>query len=170
MKGGSFLAIGAVVRPHGVQGKIRVRYEGDDPQHFPTLQEIRLGNHPKELTTHRILHMQPYNRGLFILTLEAFTLANAQGSVGQCVWVRRDQLPPLEEDEYYWADLIGLRVVTEEGQELGVVRGLLSTGSNDVLACHSESGEVLVPFIDEVVLRVDPDAGAIHVRLVEGLI
>jgi 16S rRNA processing protein RimM len=169
MRRDKLLVMGAVVCPHGIQGKIRVSYQGDDPRQFVALREIRLGNHPNDLTTHRVIRTQPYGKGFFILTLEGFTLQRARNVVGQFAWVLRDELPRLEESEYYWEDLIGLRVVTEEEEDLGIVRGIFSTGSNEVLACRSEIGELLVPFIEDVVLDVDLEAGIIHIRLAEGL-
>ncbi|MEA5444647.1 ribosome maturation factor RimM [Gammaproteobacteria bacterium AB-CW1] len=62
------------------------------------------------------------------------------------VAVRREQLPPAEEGEYYWLDLIGLQVETLEGVELGRVTGLLETGANDVLVVKGDR-ERLLPFV-----------------------
>jgi|Deesub1362A_J573_1020465.scaffolds.fasta_scaffold00066_80 16S rRNA processing protein RimM len=165
-----FLVIGRVLAPHGVHGKIRIRFEGDDPQHLLSLNHVRLGPHPQALSVHRILRIQPLQRGPFILTLEGFDYEKAKGAVGQCLWVRRDQLPPLESDEFYWVDLIGLRVLTEEGEDMGVVEHLLETGSNEVLVCYKGDKEVLIPFIREVVQEVDLKEGWIRIRLVEGLL
>jgi 16S rRNA processing protein RimM len=168
MKDEGLLAIGVVVRPHGVQGKIRVNYHGDAPENFCALKEIHLGNNPDHLSHHRVLHIQA-SRGLFILTLEGFTLLKAQSAVGQPVWVDREQFPPLGEEEYYWEDLIGLPVLTEEGEDLGTVYNLLRTGSNDVLICQKDQSEVLIPFLEDIVLDVDLKRGSIIVRLVDGL-
>ena len=90
-------------------------------------------------------------------------------SVGEFVWARRDQLPPLEVGEYYWEDLLGLRVEAEGGGVLGTVRNVISAGRNDVLVCGSEREELLVPFIEDFVLHVDLEQGVIVVRPMEGL-
>jgi 16S rRNA processing protein RimM len=68
------------------------------------------------------------------------------------VAVRCEQLLPLNEGEYYWADLIGLRVVTKEGVELGQVERLLETGANDVLVVQGER-ERLIPFLTGLVVK-----------------
>ena len=73
--------------------------------------------------------------------------------------VRREQLPPLAEGEYYWTDLEGLRVVTLEGVELGVVSHLFETGANDVLVVKGER-ERLIPYtMDQAVREVDLETG-----------
>lgn len=166
---GGLLAIGVVERPHGIKGKIRVKYHGDAPVDLLELKEIQLGFSPDDLSQYRVLHIQTA-KGLLILTLKGLTFDKAQASVGQTVWVRRDQLKPLRDGEYYWQDLIGLTVLTDDGKELGVVRTLLTTGSNEVLVCRTGGKEILIPFLQHIVHEIDLKAGSIYVHSVEGLI
>lgn len=81
---------------------------------------------------------------------------------GSEIAVPRKSLPPPAENEYYWADLIGLKVVNVEQQELGRVAELLETGANDVLVVQGER-ERLIPFVAQVVLEVDLLVGTIRV-------
>lgn len=76
----------------------------------------------------------------------------AQRVLGAEIAVSRDQLPALDAGEYYWADLVGLKVVTLEGVELGVVDHLMETGANDVLVVKGER-ERLIPYIPGEVVR-----------------
>ncbi|MGB6977140.1 MAG: ribosome maturation factor RimM [Gammaproteobacteria bacterium] len=76
--------------------------------------------------------------------------------------ITRDQLPSLPAGEYYWHELVGLRVVNQEGVELGVVDSLLATGANDVLVVKGER-ERLIPYLKQVILRVDAAKGVIKV-------
>jgi len=78
------------------------------------------------------------------------------------VAVPRDALPAAAPAEYYWTDLIGLRVENGQAQELGVVARMMETGANDVLVVEGDR-ERLIPFIDDVVKRVDLEAGTITV-------
>ncbi len=83
--------------------------------------------------------------------------------VGLQIFVRRDQLPATDKDEYYWSDLEGLEVHTLKGEILGRVDRLMETGANDVLIIRGER-EHLVPFIQgQYVTRVDLEAGLIEV-------
>jgi 16S rRNA processing protein RimM len=87
----------------------------------------------------------------------------AQALMQAEVAVLRSDLPPLDQDEYYWSDLIGLEVVTVNGVNLGRVDHLLETGANDVLVVKGER-ERLIPFVaDTVVDAVDLDGGVIRV-------
>lgn len=81
---------------------------------------------------------------------------------GSEIAVPRESLPQVDENEYYWADLIGLKVVNAAGQELGSITGLLETGANDVLVVQGER-ERLIPFVAQVVLEVDLAAGLVRV-------
>jgi 16S rRNA processing protein RimM len=82
---------------------------------------------------------------------------------GCAVAVPRDALPRTADNEFYWADLIGLRVVNGEAQEFGLVVRMLQTGANDVLVVKN-GRERLIPFIAEVIRGVDVDAGVITVE------
>lgn len=91
---------------------------------------------------------------------------------GTVVAVSRGDFPPAKQGEYYWADLVGLRVTNSEGLELGVVTSMLETGANDVMVVRPgghdgqgfEGEERLIPFIAEVVKRVDVAARLIEVE------
>lgn len=84
---------------------------------------------------------------------------------GWSIWVNQSQLPELPEGQYYWQQLIGLQVVNNESQNLGVVESILETGANDVLVLKSpEGGEVLIPYGDQVVESVDLDSGTLRVN------
>ena len=85
--------------------------------------------------------------------------------------VTRENAVPLEEDEYFVADMIGMKVITEDGTEFGTLSDVMETGANDVYVIDSkEHGEVLMPAIKECVLNVDMESGIITVHLMNGLI
>jgi len=87
----------------------------------------------------------------------------AQLLMGCEIGIRRDQLPALAPGEYYWNDLIGLRVFNTEGDDFGTVQQLLETGANDVLVVQGEQ-ERLIPFVmKQVIVEVDLDQGRIRV-------
>jgi 16S rRNA processing protein RimM len=87
----------------------------------------------------------------------------AEALQGQEVAVLRDELPPAEEDEYYWDDLIGLDVVNLAGENLGKVVALLETGAHDILKIVEGVQERLIPFTAPIVREVDAEAGRIVV-------
>jgi 16S rRNA processing protein RimM len=89
----------------------------------------------------------------------------AEAMKGVLVGAPREALPQTGEDEFYWADLIGLDVVNSAGESLGKVVGLLETGANDVLrVVADDKTERLLPFVSAVVLAVEQEAGVIRVE------
>ena len=89
----------------------------------------------------------------------------------KCLLVTRDQAVPLEEDEYFIADLIGLRVITDEDKVLGKLTDVLETGANDVYQVTDENGkEILLPAIKDCILSVDLEKGEMKVHILEGLL
>ena len=83
--------------------------------------------------------------------------------------VPEQSVPPLPEGEYFHFQLLGLRVLTEEGEDLGRVCEILETGSNDVYIVANDSGELLLPALADVVREVQVSEGLMVVRLPEGL-
>jgi 16S rRNA processing protein RimM len=105
-----------------------------------------------------------------LLTLKGFdTINKVTHLVGRELHVRREQLPDLPEGEYYWCDLLGLRVLTDRDEELGILEDIIVTGSNDVYVVTDAGRELLVPAIASVVTAVDLTARRIDVSLPEGL-
>lgn len=105
-----------------------------------------------------------------ILKLEGVDDSDAaRGLIGQWLTAPPDSAPQLPEGEYFHYQLLGLRVITEDQEELGTVAEIIQTGSNDVYVVSGEGSEVLVPAIGQVVRRVDLEQGVMVVRLMEGL-
>ncbi len=82
--------------------------------------------------------------------------------VGLEIVIKPEQLPPVKQGEYYWSDLVGLEVVTVDGQELGKVDHLIETGANDVLVVKGDR-ERLLPYTDECVVKISLKSGVIRV-------
>jgi 16S rRNA processing protein RimM len=108
-----------------------------------------------------------------LISFEGYDKPEAVGAFrNQIVYVLAADRPPLPEGEYYHHELLGLRVVTEDGQVLGEVTGILDTGgANDVYQVLTQSGqELLLPDTEEVVLNIDLKAGEMRVHLLPGLL
>ncbi len=111
------------------------------------------------------------HKGHYILVLEGCADRNtAETLVGYEISVKKEDLPEAGEDEYYYFDLIGMEVYTEDGLHIGRIENVISTGGNDVLETHGPRGEVLIPAIEEVIVRVEAENRKIIVRLMEGLL
>ena len=82
---------------------------------------------------------------------------------GLLIAIPRSKLPQQAENEYYWSDLIGMKVINQGNETLGTVESLLETGANDVLCVSNEQGEILIPFLNAVVQQVSLEEKIIRV-------
>jgi 16S rRNA processing protein RimM len=160
--------IGRVTRPHGIAGEVRAQSHTDRPERFSTLDKVWVGDPPGvAVTVDRVrLHQQS-----IILKLRGVdTRSEAETLRNQWLSLPMDQAAPLEEGEMYLFQMIGLEVLTVDGNLLGVVDEILETGANDVILVRTPSGELLLPDIPGVVLDVDLQTGCVTVQAPTGLI
>ena len=171
-RGEEYLVIGKVLKPHGVKGDLRVRYYNpEDPLFLSRYKRLYLKDERRGLLRpFKVLKVRPH-KDLLIVSLEGLRdREDAERWRGSEVLVRREDLPPLEEDEYYWEEIIGLEVFTKEGESLGRVTSIWRTGGSDVYVVEGEKGEIMLPAIKQVVLEVDREGGRMVVELLEGLL
>jgi 16S rRNA processing protein RimM len=163
------VAVGRVGRPHGVDGEVRIDPMGGLPDGFRGYTRFYLGRgkeiRPVALESHR-----SHGRFLIAKIEGCGTPEAARGFAGAVLYVDRAEMPPLEEGEYYYADLIGCRLVDEAGRALGRVTDVFWSGAHDVLSVESEGRGWMIPVVSEWVLSLDPEEGVIVARTPEGLI
>jgi 16S rRNA processing protein RimM len=163
--GESRIVIGRVSRPHGIQGEIRIEYfNPDDPQFFSRYQMIFLQEDKGSAQPYRPLAVRPHKKYILALLEGVRTRAEAEQLRGKVVLVDAAELPALDADEYYWHDILGMRVVTEDGGNVGTVTEIFPTGSNDVYVVRQGEREVLIPAIKEVVVSIDTKARTMVIR------
>lgn len=162
-----YLAIGRVLRPWGVRGEVKVEILTDWPERFALLEHVYLGEEAMPCRLERVrLH-----QGYALLKLAGYDDRSAAEALrGQVVQVPHEEAMPLDEGEYYVYQIEGLEVWTDEGESLGRVVEVLFTGSNEVYVVHGPRGEVLIPAIADVVLKVDLEDRRLIVHLMDGLI
>jgi 16S rRNA processing protein RimM len=156
------LIMGRIAGPYGVKGWVRVTaytgQAGDLLAYTPWYLERGGTWQACEVPEGRV-----HGKGLVVRLADCRDRAAAEALAGTAVGIYREQLPQAAPGEYYWSDLLGARVVTLEGRELGTVDHLLETGANDVLVVKGER-ERLIPFIQgQVIDSVDLAAGEIRV-------
>ena len=164
------LQVGVITQPHGVRGEVKVFPTTDDPARFKKLKKVILDTGKEQLNL-EVEHVKIFKQ-FVILKFKEFNNMNDIERYKRCpLLVTRENAVPLEEDEYFVADMIGMKIVTEDGEEFGMLSDVMETGANDVYVIDSnEYGEVLVPAIKECILNVDMEAGIIKVHLMNGLI
>jgi len=160
-----YVAVGRILGPWGLRGDLKVEPLTDFPERFVLGCSLYV-----EGATYAIERCRWY-KGKVYIKLSGIDSATAAEALRQrFLEVPEEELKPLSEGEYYQFQILGLEVRTTEGQPLGKVTQILSTGSNDVFVVRGEGGELLIPALDDVVKAIDLDGGWIEVELVEGLL
>jgi 16S rRNA processing protein RimM len=154
--------MGRIVAPFGIKGWVKIQPYGDDPLDWAEMPQWWLApseDAPESACQMHALRDCRAHGNQLIASFEGITDRNAAETLkGLFVAAPREAMPDTDEDEYYWADLIGLAVVNQQGVELGVVDNLLSTGAHDVLRIKDGDTERLIPFVQAYVLEVDTAA------------
>jgi 16S rRNA processing protein RimM len=163
------LEIGRIIRPQGLAGRLKVLSYLESQDVLDGLNELFIGR-SAEVATAFPLHAVQKGREFFILKLGGIEDKDtASRRVGSSVWMPSEAMEKLPDDEYYWREIIGLEVVTEEGRTLGRIESVFPTGSNDVYVCRGMGKEILLPAIGDVILKIDKDRRIMVVRLLKGL-
>ena len=168
-----YLVLGKILRPQGLRGELRMHVRTDYPERLADLERVYLskdeaGTH---VTAYALEHVR-LHQGYALLTLEGIGDRDQAEPLRQLfVLVDMENAVPLEEGEFYLYELIGVEVITVEGEHLGKLIDVLETGANDVYVVKSDAyGDVLIPAIDGVIIETDIEARRLTVQLPEGLL
>ncbi len=156
-----YLVIARVVSPQGNRGEVKAEVVTDFPERFETTSAVFVGPEHRryELERFRLID------GAVVLKLRGVdSIDQAEHLRGQLVEVPEEEAVSLPPDHYFWHQILGLRVVTPQGEFLGTVDEILRTGSNDVYVVHGPRGELLIPAIRQVVKSVDLARGTLTVE------
>lgn len=162
-----YVELGKLVGVWGVKGWVKLhsytRNRADISQYKTWyLQKPRSKDDPLPIT---VLNCREQGQGMVAQFEGVDDRDDAMAMSGQTVFIKQSDLPELPAGEFYWQQLIGLSVANEQAP-IGEVRSIMETGANDVLVCKSvEEGkaDVLIPYVDDVVLSVDLEAGTMIV-------
>ncbi|MDI6749745.1 MAG: ribosome maturation factor RimM [Rhodocyclaceae bacterium] len=164
------IVLGRITAPYGVKGWLRLHPFGDDPGRWREMPRWWLGKDETVFSGWRafaVQDMRIHGKGWLVKLAGIDDRTAAEQLVGQFFGAPREALPATEEDEFYWADLVGLQVVNERQESLGRVKTLIESGAHAVLVVTEGEGETarerLLPFVAQVVKAVDVPAGMIHV-------
>ncbi|UOG73976.1 ribosome maturation factor RimM [Hymenobacter tibetensis] len=165
--------LGSIGKPHGLKGFVMAFLDVDDLDAYRKVKSVllELPTAPGKLTAYEVEKLQPQAESRALLKLkgidrieEAEPLRNAK------LYRPLTELPALEEDQFYFHDVIGYLVVDEQLGELGAVETFYELPQQDLLAMRYKGQEVLIPVVDELILRADQANKKLYVQLPEGLL
>lgn len=161
--------VGVIANTHGVRGEVKVFPTTDDPKRYQDLKEVLLDT-GKDLLSLEIVSVR-FFKNLVIVKFKGIDNINDIEKYKGCdLYVTRENAVPLEEGEYYIADIIGSAVVTEEGEAFGKLTDVIETGANLVYVVQHQGKEVLLPAIPDCVKKVDVENQVITVHIMKGLL
>jgi len=150
-------------------GELKILPYGE-PGDFNNFPALRLGDESAPVgCLYLVERLRFQAKNLLVLLSGVVDRNAAELLIGREVWVEKKFLPALADDEFYWHELVGLRVVVEGGRELGKVTALMATGGHDLLVVHGGGHEYLIPACREFMLVTDHEAGVMTVADIPGL-
>ena len=164
------LQVGIITSTHGVRGEVKVYPTTDDPRRFRRLKEVVLDTGREKLNLE--IEGVKFFKQFVILKFKGLDNINDIEKYRQkSLYVTRKNAVRLQRDEYFIADLIGLKVQDEDGKELGTVKDVIETGANDFYEVEMADGKsLLLPAIKQCILNVDVENGTMQVHVLEGLL
>lgn len=166
-----YLQVGAITSTHGIKGEVKVFPTTDDPTRYDDLDEVFLDT-GKELMKLHISSVKYFKQYVIVKFKEFKDINEIEPYKGKNIYVDREHAVELEDDEYFVADLLGLKVVSDEGENIGELSDVMFLpGANDVYVVKTDDGrEVLLPAIEECILDIDLDEEKMTVHIMDGLI
>ena len=165
----NLLQVGVITTTHGIRGEVKVFPTTDDPKRFLDLKNVILDDGKTTLDLE--IQNVKFFKNLVILKFKGIDNINDIEKYKKAgLYVTREDAVELEEDEYFIADLIGMDVISDEGEQLGTISDVLQTGANDVYVISSKGQkDLLLPAIHECVLDVNVEERTMKVHLMQGL-
>lgn len=162
-----YLAIARVLGPHGVRGELRCQLITDFPERLARTLRVYVGETRRAMA---VEGARPVKAGAVFKLAGINARNDAERLRGETLYIHQAEAVHLPPGSYFWHQVIGLRVVSMDGQDLGQVVDILQTPGNDVYVVRWGEREVLVPAIKDIVREVDPEAGLMKVEVIEGLL
>jgi 16S rRNA processing protein RimM len=160
---------GEIVKTRGLHGCLKILCYVERTSTFTKFKFIYIEQNSGQKNRFNLKKIDLSGKTLFVEVEGISDVESAQELIGCKVFLPQDVLEKLPEGEYYWRDVIGLAVYTEDNKYIGRIESVFPTGSNDVYVCKGEDREILLPAISEVIRKIDIDHQFMTVNLLEGL-
>ena len=163
-------AVGRIVKAHGVKGDVVVQPMTDSVMRFAKLKLVLVGKGSENVRPVRIERVSVGARGVRLKFAGIDDRTAAEGFRGELIFVDKEERVRIPEGTFFIHDVIGLHVVDEEENSIGVVKNVLQLPAHDVYVIDSHGREVMVPAVKEFIKKIDISAKTMKVKLIDGLV
>jgi 16S rRNA processing protein RimM len=166
----NLILIGKVIRPHGIGGSLKILSYAQSPETFKSSGAVYLERGSGALSEYQVSSIKP-QKNLFLLKLEGVnTLEEAESYRGAGIFLRKEDLGSKEEGEYFWFELIGIKVYSTRGELIGTLKHIFPTPSNDIYVIEGGKEEILIPATHVAVREIDLENRRMIVSELEGYV
>jgi 16S rRNA processing protein RimM len=170
MEPSKMVAVATVLGAHGVRGEARLTIHTQSDAYFAPGQALYLKKEGKEGGKWLTISQSRPHKQFMLIFFDGVTDRDAAAAMrGLVAHVPRERLPETAPDEHYWVDLVGMNVISVDGETLGKVVSIIETGANDVFVVQGQKGEILIPALDWVIKNIDSQTHTMVVDLPQGL-
>src|SRR5512145_1417126 len=165
----NLFVFGEIVKTRGLRGCVKAVSYLESQAITDRLDFVYLETKSGLKSRYEIKKIDPSGKFLFLELGGVSSVEAASDLVGSKLLLPREFLQELKEDEYYWHDIIGLDVYSDDGRHLGKIETIFPTGSNDVYVCKGGEKEMLIPAIADVIVQISLEEHKMIIKLLEGL-
>ena len=165
----NLFVFGEIVKTRGLHGCVKAVSYLESQAIIDRLDFVYLETKSGLQSRYEIKKIDPSGKFLFLELSGVSSVEAASDLVGSRLLLPRDFLQELQKDEYYWHDIIGLDVYSDDGRHLGKIETIFPTGSNDVYVCKGGEKEMLIPAIADVIVQISLEEHKMIIKLLEGL-
>lgn len=164
--------VGVIASTHGLQGEVNVFPTTQDPNRFKKLKKVTLHTQKGEEILLDVVSARFFKKFVIVKFKQFGDINEVEKFRGCELTIDRKDAIKLNKGEYYCADLIGLKIVDEDGKELGTLSEILQTGANDVyeMTRNDTDEKVYIPAIKDCVKEIDVEGGKIVIHVMDGLL
>jgi 16S rRNA processing protein RimM len=154
MKSFSSIVIGKILSTHGIKGWVSIDCYAYPPENLKSYRTFLDDNQNEEI---KILDIKIMPKKIIIKIQGFDDIDISENALGKNIYIDNKSIPKLEDNEYYWKDLIGLKLFTTKNMYLGIVDFIFNSGSNDVLAIKNNNIISYIAFVKENICKIDND-------------
>lgn len=161
--------LGKITKKHGFKGNLILHLETDEPELYQNMESVFIETNGM-LVPFFFETIGPHSKNKLLVKFEDLTPEEAEKLVNRSVWLPLDTLPELEDDAFYYHEIIGYKVIDSRKGEIGLIKNVNDSGIQALFEIDFDGKQILIPVVDDWILEVNKDGKFIRIETPDGLI